>query len=697
MSVFAGGCNLESAEAVTTETGGAKDRPADLLEIIASLVDKNLVRQAEGIGSRARFGMLETIREFGIEMLAECGDLDFAQRRHAEHFLLLAEEASENIPGPDQEHWLQTLEQEHDNLRAALRWSILHDEAAGAMRMAAALEQFWQFRGYILEGHGWLEAVLEADRSGAITLVRAKALTSLGMLELYRSDYDGAQRSHEQALAIYRAIDDQWNAAIAVNDLGTVALYRSDYPAARRLFGESLELRRRIGDLRGSAVCLTNLGIVAQVQGDLQAARGHHERSLELRRQLGDAAGIARSLTRLGAVATEQHDHSAAQGFLLEALTLSREEGDDRATAASLSALGAVAVDLGKVSEAKELLEESLTIRRRIGDRSGILRSLWHLLKIAEAEGDLDRARSLWEEGLPIQHETADRRGMALWLAGLGDLLVRQGDYETAKSHYERSLVLRHHMGDEQGAAVILGRLAQMSLRKGDAGLARRQLQDSVEGLRGADDAQALTAALTNLAQIVAGLGDIAESESLYKEALSLQHGLDNLQVIVLCLSGLALSAHAQGDRERAARLKGAVSGLRSAFDTPVNTAELHHVSDAIDLDLQDPGISKAWASGQALTTQESVAYALSDAAATEDRNETATLPDGLSEREAEVLALMATGRSNPEIAAELFISVNTVYRHVSHIFVKTGTSNRVEAATYARSHGLPSTVSDPA
>ena len=182
MSVFSGGCNLESAEDVAVEPGAGEDLPADLLEIVASLVDKNLIRQAEGIGTRARFGMLETIREFGIEMLTECGELDVVQRRHAEHFLQLAEEASENIPGPAQEHWLQTLEQEHDNLRAALRWFVVREDARDAMRLASALEQFWQFRGYIMEGRGWLKAVLEADRSGASKSEWAMGLTSVGRL-----------------------------------------------------------------------------------------------------------------------------------------------------------------------------------------------------------------------------------------------------------------------------------------------------------------------------------------------------------------------------------------------------------------------------------------------------------------------------------------------------------------------------------
>ena len=217
-----------------------------ILDLVASLVDKNLLRQAKALGAEARFEMLETIREYGLEVLHESGELEAAQRRHAEYFLALAEEAEPNISGQDRERWLRRLEQEHDNLRAALGWCVDRGRTGESLRLAAALGQFWQYRGYISEGRGWLQRVLASD-AGAASAERAKALASAGMLALYQGEFAVARANHEQALAIHRAAEDRWSIALAINDLGTVALYQGDYAAAHTLYAESLEIRQELG------------------------------------------------------------------------------------------------------------------------------------------------------------------------------------------------------------------------------------------------------------------------------------------------------------------------------------------------------------------------------------------------------------------------------------------------------------------
>jgi predicted ATPase/DNA-binding CsgD family transcriptional regulator len=693
LSVFRGGCELESVEAIYDQN---RDASEDLLEVIASLLDNNLVRQVESGGTSARFGMLETIREFGLEMLAACGELAVLQEHHAEHFLGLAEAAAENIPGPEQESWLHLLEREHDNLRAALRWQIAHERAAEALSLSAALEQFWQFRGYVIEGRGWLEESLAMDRSQTDTTARGRALTALGMLALYQSDFDGAKTAHENALRIFRNLNDPLNSAIAINDLGTVALYQGNYASAHAHFNESLALRQKLGDRRGSAVCLTNLGIVAQIQGDLATARALLERGLATRREMDDSPGITRSLTRLGAVATEQVDYRGARTYLQESLALAREAGDERAMASCLTALGTVATALGNISEGRALLEEGLAIRRRLQDRSGILRSLWHLLQIPEIASDLSAARKLWEESLPLQEETGDKRGTALWLAGLAGVLEQQGEYAAAEERLERSLALRRQIRDDVGAAVITGKIAQLRFQLGDIKTARDLLDQSVAELRQHNDRQALSGALTNLAQLVESSEYLHTSETLYIEALALRE--DNPEVIRVCLMGLAKAAQARGDLQRAAQLLGALEGITDrCMAAPSNEApRITKPSTVFDPTKGDAAIEQAWSKGRTMSPQEAIDFALDGASESEASTVAPAFPDDLSEREVEVLRLISDGKSNPEIASELFISVNTVYRHVSHIFVKTGSSNRVEAASYAREHGLTVTAPPP-
>jgi predicted ATPase/DNA-binding CsgD family transcriptional regulator len=679
LSVFAGGCNLESVEAVSEP-----NRVEEVFEGVASLAEKNLLYQVETAGTQPRFAMLETVREFGLEMLELQHELFGVQARHAQHFLAVAETADGDIPGPDQQQALSRLEQEHENLQAALRWYSANDTSA-ALRLAAALAQFWQLRGYVREGRFWLERLLSSDDSAA-RAERAKALASLGMLAIYQSDFELARRSHQESLDIYRFLGDRWSAAVATNDLGTVALYEGNYPRAQELYQESLSLRREIGDRRGGAVSLTNLGLAAQAQGDLANARSLHEESLELRRELNDPAGIARSLDRLATVLSEQGDYASAQDCLNEAIMLARQEGDEFSLATSLMSLGAVALARQDYARARTFLEESRSIWMQLEDKDRILRALWNLSRLAEAERDFEGASAYCESAFAIAAETGNRRGLALWQARLGDIAVLQGRTSAAQEHYEYSLAMRQQIGDEGGAAILLGKLAQVSHMQGDLPGARRLLEQSVAALRPLPDREGFAAALVNLAQIANAQADFATADVTFRDALALQHLFGNLSMVRLSLRGLAVAALGLGDVNRAAFLAGALEGLGESID-PDNSDDLP--LSQIFAEQLNPEVAASFAAGRGFGLDEAVQFALDGADALHHAQSPLEDTTGLSQRELEVLRLVAAGKSNPEVAAELYISVNTVYRHVSNIFSKIGASNRVEAATYARSHGL--------
>ena len=243
LGVFSGGATLEAIEAVCDARG---DLPADVLDGVSSLLDKSLLRQEEGAGGEPRFVMLETIHEFAQEKLEESGEAEAMKRAHAEYFLALAEEAEPMLWGPEDAAWLDRLEQEHDNMRAALSWAIEHEEAELALRLGGALRWFWYMEGYYGEGRRWLEAALGKD-GGAAAEARARALEGVGWLASSQGDLDRAQAAAEEGLKLSTEAGlGDVVAADLQNVLGEAARQRGDYEWAEEL------LRRKPGAPPGS-------------------------------------------------------------------------------------------------------------------------------------------------------------------------------------------------------------------------------------------------------------------------------------------------------------------------------------------------------------------------------------------------------------------------------------------------------------
>jgi predicted ATPase len=203
LAVFSGGRTLEAIEAVCDARG---DLPVDALEGVSSLLDKSLLRQEVGPEGEPRFVMLETIHEYARERLEASGEAEEVRRLHAAYFLALAEEAEPELSGADQLACLERLEAEHDNMRAALSWS-LEKEPETALRLAVALARFWEKRSYFSEGSRWLEAALrQSDRVEAATTdsaTRARLLSEAGTFAFFRTDFDHAIELHGEALELY--------------------------------------------------------------------------------------------------------------------------------------------------------------------------------------------------------------------------------------------------------------------------------------------------------------------------------------------------------------------------------------------------------------------------------------------------------------------------------------------------------------
>ena len=401
LAAFAGGFTPEAAESVGA--GGSIDE-GDILELLSMLVGKSLVEVEESWERGARFRLLEPIGQYAREKLSSSGEAEAVWRRHAEFFLALAEEAEPELKGPRQVEWLDRLQTEHDNLRAALSWSLERGVDLGA-RIAGALSLFWYTRGYLSEGRTYLEAVA---RSGvAPATVRAKALDGLGWIAEPQGDYERARTAYEESLELYRSSNDKTGVANALGDLGSLALDRGDYKQATSLLEESLILHRELGSREGLIGVLDGLGVLA-------SAKGEQEQSIS---------------------------------FFSEALALSRGTGNVRRTAVSLGNLGITMLAHGNPGQATALLEESLALFREIGDSSNIAISLMNSALAALTQGDHGRVQALGEESLKLLQKTRDTQHIADCLGIMASAAGARGSAKRAARLWGAAEALREEIG----------------------------------------------------------------------------------------------------------------------------------------------------------------------------------------------------------------------------------------------------------
>jgi predicted ATPase/transcriptional regulator with XRE-family HTH domain len=494
LGVFVGGCTLAAVEAVCDVDG---DLAIDALEGIASLVEKNLLKHEEVVRYESRYTMLETVRQYAGEKLAESGEAETLQRQHALYLMRLAEQAEPHLRGEQQEEWLTRLEQEYDNIRAALRWTSEQSQisrgfgGAGAsetaeikrkdaleigLRLAAALLGFWRVLGYFGEGREQLTRLLggvtvqstqkarpnlspdSRDQPApsmcvspsAIAECVTKAVYSAGLLALDQGDYSAARSLLEQSLTLWRDLGDKRGIAKALSSLGNVANEQGDYPLARSLHEEGLALRREVGSKIDVAISITNLASVLKEQREFDSACSLFEEGLALSRESGDSWGMGFSLLSLGSLAYLQGDHSAARPLIEEALALFRQMRGTRGIGFTLNALGNLAVETKDYSSARSLYEESLIILRQQGDKLGIAASLIGLGSVA-----LGGATVIGSQG---NEESTRRAEVARGVRLLG---AAEALYETIGA----VPWLQHRIPYERGIAIARAQMEEQAFR----------------------------------------------------------------------------------------------------------------------------------------------------------------------------------------------------------------------------------------
>jgi len=452
LAVFAGGWTLAAAEAVCA---GGMVRADEALDLLAGLEAKSLVVLADSSagGSTAagdgesRYGFLETVRQYADDHLAASGEREAIREAHAIYMAEVAERAATGLLGPAQRAWLDRLEAEHDNVRAALAWGTrVAVPSADAVRLAGALGQFWQLHGHLGEGRRWLARVLaggcpSGGATGAPTpagrgpvgtgvtqpapalgptkghagggaesvcSARARAFNAAGLLAERQQEYVVAVDLLEEGLALYRALGDRRGSAEALNGLGWVAWDRGDHPRALALFQETLDVCQVLGDRRGSANALNNLARVYKYQGDAERASALYERSLALWKEVGEPWGLAMVLSNLGIEAYEQGDHMRALALHRESLALRRSLGDKLGVSWSLTNVAIVCVRLGRHERAVALFEESLALARQLGDKANVTDIVEGLAEVALARTWMERAARLFAAVEVLRAATGD-------------------------------------------------------------------------------------------------------------------------------------------------------------------------------------------------------------------------------------------------------------------------------------------------
>ena len=429
LSVFAGGWTLEAAERVCV---GAPVASTEVLDLLTSMVDKNLVVADERAGE-TRFGLLETVRHYARDRMGESAEAARVDALHLAHFVAMAEQSQQALKGPEQRTWLQRLDSEHDNVRAALaRTGVVDGDVVGGLRLAAAMFPYWSIRGLLSEARSWLDKVLAAstDNADALEAERAKTLYAVGVIAMMQSDHQSSIAYLEECLPVFRRLGNRRAMALALGGLGYVLSQIGKPAAAQEAFAASLVIYREIGDKWLIANALINQGEAAIDQGNYALARASIEEAVALHRAGGDSRATGRALNALGRVARHQGDLAGAAAILDEALTIHRTLGDRLGAADATDELARLALMHNRAVDAQALHRDALSIHRAVGAPDQAASTLEGLGNAVAATSPLAAAR-LWghaqcireRTGAPIhpQYKPENDRFVAVARETLGD------------------------------------------------------------------------------------------------------------------------------------------------------------------------------------------------------------------------------------------------------------------------------------
>jgi len=477
MSVFSGGATLDAVESICS--GGGLNE-VDILDLITRLVDKSLVT-FEIMNGSARYDMLETIRQYARAKLIQSGEIEFLRRKHLEYYTGYTEKIAPELWRGEQVRWMDRLEQEHDNLRVALEWSLCgecgSDLLIPGMRIAGAVSLFWLVRGHWSEAWTWMRRLLEnTETLGLHDPVKTRLLYSAGFI---------------------------------VESLG-------DIHKSKELFELAVLEARAQQDTSGHAYALLGLGEIAINEHSVEEAERHIEQSLLIFKSLNDKVGMLLAYADKGKIAADSQGYDKAREFFNENLKICRELGHQLGVAGTLLALGQIETHFGDKNKGRKLVEESLSIYRVSKDKSGIAGAL-SAIGLSELYAEnMESSREHYEQALRIARELRSGPSIGTALIALGEIARSQSDYTAARDYYEEALHLNEHLGQLGIVNIVAHNLGYVAKQQGDPDKAleyfRKSLFMSIEN----DQPRFLFFCLAGIASVLVDRGEHRNAAKLF-------------------------------------------------------------------------------------------------------------------------------------------------------------------------------------
>jgi predicted ATPase/DNA-binding SARP family transcriptional activator len=463
LAVFRNGFERTAAEPVAGAT----------FSRLSALAEKSLLTRSEA----GRYQIHDLLRQYAAEKLEQGGSAARVRTQHLEYFLQLAQAADPQLHGPEQLTWLDRLEAEHDNLRAALEWALhlgrtdLGARPGAALQLAGSLGLFWDLRGHFQEGRAWLERALGLEpptpADAGWKAARSQALYWAGHLAKWQGDYRRALDLAQANLALCRDLADPWRVGYALYLLGSVINKQGDREQAQVLLEESLGWLRQAEAHWGLAHTLGTLGNIARAQGRHAEAAACWEESYALYLKLGDRRGLARTLNRMWQRPYHQGDYQRAAALLDEAAALFREIRHRDGVAIILRHLGLVAEAQGDPARARMLYEESRGIFQELGDDDDLVYSLWYLGRLELPAGNLVTAKSLLEKSRLLAQGVGNLSLLAWVSQALASVAREQADYPAARKLLAESLAFALNSGEPESVADALVAMAMLAAAQG--------------------------------------------------------------------------------------------------------------------------------------------------------------------------------------------------------------------------------------
>ena len=642
LSVFVGGFTLDAAEQVVAGDG---IEVFDVLDLLTALVDKSLVVTGDD-GPDGRYRLLETIRQYAAERAEAAGETGALRERHARGFARFARHALPHVTGPDQLEWLNKLEADHDNLRAALAWAVEAGDRELGLRIVGSLWMFWNIRIHWHEGIRWIDKLVALDAEARADLLALATYIRAGFSAMV-GDLDEALPVMESMAEASQREGDHLATAWAFNQLGKY-VSQNDLSRGRALLEESISAARASGDASITADSLAFAAWLELALGHTNGALTLLDESRRLSREREDVRGITVALPPRAAAAIRTGDLGVARAVLDECMELAGSLGDGFTLAMALLVSGEIAMITGDYPRARELIIEGIATAKETGSPF-MATADFFLANLAYMEGQADRACLIYEEtvrgALPV----------ASWLFVLFHGAIGPAEWHRAA-----------------------GRLDD----------ARELLDVAIGSASDAGNAIALASSLLTRAKVARDLGDRSNAEADCHRALETFHTasarLETIAILEL-LGGLA--GELESWRE-AARLLAAgdtaranLGAVRPLLDQRAFDDGVARVRDALD----PAEFDAAWAEGEAMSLDDAVAYATRGRG---ERKRPSTGWESLTPTELDVVRLVAAGATNRDVGEQLFIATNTVKAHLSHVFHKLGVSSRTELASLVAQRG---------